>query len=310
MAVTAFEVTLRRPLAGGTPFGDVGPYEELKGRLRLSVDPAHGANARVTDLALAPRDATGRVAFTADVSLLLPVDRRRATGRALLDVVNRGNTVAVPNFNRATRPAFGPESDPNPPIDVGDGFLMRRGFIVASCGWQCDVPRIPGLFRLDAPEARGRDGERLRGRMLVQLQTPERAPHLLVSDRGHLPYGAADLDERDAVLTVRDALDGDAEAIPRERWRFARADGDRVVADATRVWLEGGFEAGRIYQVTYTAIGAPVLGLGLVALRECAAWLKHGVRRRVTPRSAPSAGRMRTAARRPAGCYARSSTTT
>ncbi len=274
--MTEFAVQLRRPLAGGVPFGEVGPYEELKGRLHLSVDPANEANARVTDLALAPRDAGGRVAFTADVSILLPVDRRRASGRLLLDVVNRGNTVAVPNFNRATRPVFTPGSDPNPPIDAGDGFLMRRGFVVASCGWQCDVPRVPGLFRLEVPEARGADGGRLRGRLLVQLQAPVRVPHLLLSDRGHIPYGADDLEERDAVLTVRDHRDGDAETIPRDRWRFARADGSRVVADSTHVWLEGGFAAGRIYQVAYTAIGAPVLGLGLVALRECAAWLKHG----------------------------------
>lgn len=276
MPVTAFDVTLRRPLAGGTAFGDVGPYEELKGRLRLSLDPASAANARVTDLTLAPRDTTGRVTFTTDVSLLLPVDRRRASGRALLDVVNRGNTVAVPNFNRATRPVFLPGSDPNPPIDAGDGFLMRRGFLVASCGWQFDVPRNPGLFRLDAPEARGADGERLRGRVLVQLQTPEPVPHFLLSDRGHIAYPAADLDERDAVLTVRDARDGEDETIARARWRFARAEGDRVVADATHIWLEGGFEAGRIYQVTYTGIGATVIGLGLVALRDCAAWLKYG----------------------------------
>ena len=36
MAVTRFEVIMRRPLAGGAPFrgssGEVGPYEELKGR--------------------------------------------------------------------------------------------------------------------------------------------------------------------------------------------------------------------------------------------------------------------------------------
>jgi hypothetical protein len=153
--VTAFELQLRRPLAGGVPFGEVGAYEQLKGRLRLSVDPGHPANARVTDLDLAPRDASGRVACAADVSILLPVDRGRASGRLLLDVVNRGNTVAVPNFNRATRPVFGPDSDPNPPIDVGDGFLMRRGFVVASCGWQWDVPRNPGLYRLEAPEAQG-----------------------------------------------------------------------------------------------------------------------------------------------------------
>jgi hypothetical protein len=274
--MTRFELQLRRPLAGGAPFGDVGAYEELKGRLQLAVDPASAANARVTDLALAPRDAAGRVACTADVSILLPVDRRRASGRLLVDVVNRGNIVVVPNFNRATRPVFTPSSDPNPPIDVGDGFLMRQGYVVASCGWQCDVPRVPGLFRLEVPEARGAGGERLRGRLLVQLQPAERVPHLLLSDRAHIPYRAADPDERDAVLTVRDHLDGDAETIPRDRWRFARVDGGRVVADPTHVWLEGGFAAGRIYQVAYTAVGAPVLGLGLVALRECAAWLKHG----------------------------------
>jgi hypothetical protein len=276
MAVTAFTVQLRRPLAGGALFGDVGSYEELKGQLRLSVDSANPANARVTDVALAPRDAAGRVAFTADLSILLPIDRRRASGRVLLDVVNRGNTVAVPNFNRATRPAFGPDSDPHPPIDVGDGFLMRRGFVVVSCGWQCDVPRIPGLFRLEVPEARGPRGERLQGRVLVQLQTPQSVPSLVLSDRGHVPYAAANLEEEGAVLTVRDQLDGEAATIQRGRWRFAREEHGRVLADSTHVWLERGFEAGRIYQVAYTAIGAPVLGLGPVALRDCAAWLKHG----------------------------------
>src|SRR5439155_1330906 len=138
MAVTGFEITLRRPLAGGAPFGDVGPYEELKGRLRYAIDPSHAANRGVTDVALAPRNAAGLVEFSADLSLLVPVDPARASGRALIDVVNRGNTVSVPNFNHATRPAFTAGSDPNPPIDVGDGFLMRRGYVVASCGWQFD----------------------------------------------------------------------------------------------------------------------------------------------------------------------------
>src|SRR5207302_1336649 len=82
------------------------------------------------------------------------VERARSSGRVILDVVNRGNTVTVPNFNHATRPVFGPDADANPPIDVGDGFLMRRGWAVVSCGWQCDVPELPGLFRLYAPEAR------------------------------------------------------------------------------------------------------------------------------------------------------------
>ncbi len=81
MPVTRFEVTLRRPLAGGRAFGDAGRYEELVGRLHFAVDPRHAANRAITDAELAPRDVDGRVAFAADVSILLPVDRGRMSGR-------------------------------------------------------------------------------------------------------------------------------------------------------------------------------------------------------------------------------------
>ena len=268
MPVTRFEVRLRRPLAGGRALGERGPWEELKGVLHFAVDPAHPANARITDLALAPRGADGRVVFRADASLLLPVDRTRGNGRAVLDVVNRGNTVTVPNLNRATRPVFASGADPDPPIDVGDGFLMRRGYAVLSCGWQGDLPALPGLLGLAGPEARGPDGARLLGRVYTQLQTHAPAPRLLLSDRGHVPYPAADPGEPEALLLVRDQPDGEAETIPRARWR--------LTPDGCHVELDGRFARGRLYQVVYTARGAPVRGLGLAALRDAAEWLKHG----------------------------------
>ena len=207
--------------------------------------------------------------------MLLPVDGTRCCGRVLVDVVNRGNTVSVPNFNHATRPVFEAGSDPNPPIDVGDGFLMRRGWVVVSCGWQGDLPDLPGLFRLHGVEAR-QHGAPLTGRVYVQCQAPEDVPHFLLSDRGHQPYRVVDVDARDAVLTVRDMPDAEPEVIPRSRWRFARVEDGHVVPDPGHAWLEGGFAKGRLYHVAYTAIGAPVMGLGIAALRDCAAWLKHG----------------------------------
>jgi alpha/beta hydrolase family protein len=274
--VTGFEVVLRRPLADGMPFGDVGAYEELKGRLVFSIDPAHGANARITDVERAPRDARGRVGFAADVSILLPVQRARANGRVILDVVNRGNTVTVPNFNRATRPVFAADSAPHPPIDVGDGFLMRRGYTVVSCGWQGDVPRIPGLLRLEGPGALDDGGRPLRGRVYTRLQANDDVAHFLLSDRGHVPGPAADLEEPGAVLTVRDEADAEPRVIPREQWRFARSADGRIVPDATWIWMQGGFARGRLYEIVYTTIGAPVRGLGMAALRDTASWLKHG----------------------------------
>ena len=268
MPVTRFEITLHRSLADGRAFGDVGPYEELKGRLDFAVDPTHQANRAITDIERAPRTRSGRVAFAADVSLLLPVDRARGNGRLIVDVVNRGNAVTVPNFNHATRPTFVAGSAPNPPIDVGDGWLMRHGFTVLSCGWQCDLPPgIPGLYRLDAPEALDAGGRRLTGRVYVQMQAPIDVDTFMLSDRGHAAYEAADLEQPDAVLVVRDQLDGENTVIPRERWLFS---------DSTHITLDGGFAKGRIYQCVYTAVGAKVLGLGMVALRDAAAWLKRG----------------------------------
>jgi hypothetical protein len=268
MPVTRFEITLRRPLADGRSFGAVGPYEELKGRLHLAVDPTHASNRAITDLDRAPCNARGRVEFVADVSLLVPVDRPRASGRLIVDVVNRGNAVTVPNFNHATRPNFVPGADPNPPIDVGDGWLMRHGWVVLSCGWQCDLPPgVPGLYRLQAPEPLDANGKRMAGRVYVQMQSPVDEGAFMVSDRGHEPYDAADLEQRDAVLIVRDQLDGEISVIPREQWRFR---------DRQHIELDGGFTKGRIYQCVYTAVGAKLLGLGMAALRDAAAWMKYG----------------------------------
>src|SRR5262249_49779038 len=56
--------------------------------------------------------------------------------------------------------------------------------------------------------------------------------------------------------------------------KFARLVDGRVTPDPRHVWLEGGFARGRLYRLAYTATGAQVVGLGLVALRDCAAWLK------------------------------------
>jgi hypothetical protein len=274
--VIRLEPRLRRPLAEGRSFGAGGAYEEVKGRLHLAVDPGHPANRRITDLELAPRAADGRVHWSADVSLLAPVEPARWSGRALLDVVNRGNTVSVPNFNHATRPVFGPGADPDPPVDPGDGFLMRHGWVVLSCGWQADVPELPGLLRLHGPEARAPGGGPLTGPVWSQLQSDRPVTHMLLSDRGHRPYPAADPDEAGAVLTVQDQPDGVPTPVPRQRWRFARQEGGRVVPDPCHLWIEGGFEPGRLYRVAYTAVGAPVMGLALLTLRDAAIWLRHG----------------------------------
>jgi hypothetical protein len=184
-------------------------------------------------------------------------------------VLNRGRKLVPRHFNRAAA-----TSVPTDEIDPGDGFLLRRGWSIAWCGWQWDVIAGPGLMGLDAPTAL-EHGRPIRGQAICEFQPNERMDEKLLANRVHQPYPAADVDEAEAVLTVRDWPEGPRTTVPRDRWRFARA---RPVSQAsdTYVSLEGGFEPGRLYEVIYRTRICPVVGAGLLAVRDCVSFLRHG----------------------------------
>ncbi len=266
MPVTALDVHARSLVLDGRSFGATGAYEKLAGTLRFAVDPAHPIHASVCDLELAPRNGEGRVEFAADFALLRPVDAARGNRALLLDVPNRGRKVALGMFNSAVR-----VPDPTTAEDFGNGFLMRHGWTVAWIGWQPDVPRMDGLMALDVPRASGVSG-------LVRCEFRPNTPVdvLPMADRYHIPHPAAELDDPAARLTVREHGGAPATAIARSAWRFARRVDGRLVADASHVHLEGGFAPGRIYDLVYRATDPPVVGLGMLAVRDTAAFLRWG----------------------------------
>ena len=64
--------------------------------------------------------------------------------------------------------------------------------------------------------------------------------------------------------------------VPRDRWRFARrTDSGEIVTDRTRVYLEGGFQPHRLYDVVYVAQDPPLVGLGPAAVRDTISHLKY-----------------------------------
>lgn len=268
MAVTRFEILSREPFEDGRTFGDVGAYERIDGVLHYAVDPGNPANAEVVDIELAERDASGAVRFEADVTLLQPVDAARANGSLLADVVNRGGRTFV-TYNRAARDAARPTW-----IPAGDGFLMERGWTIASVGWQWDVIRGSGLVGLEAPMAL-ENGQPLEGQVSVTHQRTASATHLPLADRIHRPYSAADLDQPEARMTVRDYPDAPRREVPRSQWRFARVEDGTAVPDADHITLDGGFQPGLIYEVTYRTRVAPIVGAGILAFRDGASFFRH-----------------------------------
>ena len=272
MPVVGFDVKTQRILADGKSWGDVGPYEELLGTLHFAIDPLSDANSRITDIDLAPRNDKGLVEYTSDVSVILPVDRSRGSGKMLLDVVNRGNRVGLPAFNSAPRMTIEVDTPVDYDVDLGNGFLMRQGYTVVACGWQLDAPKKSALITLQ-----GHSIEGMTGRVYIQLQSQSDTHNFLLSDKGHQAYPAADMVESQAVLEVRDMPDTEAYPVPRDDWRFGRIDEDgNHVSDPDYVCSEKGFEKGRLYQIAYTTSWAPILSLSFAALRDCVSWLKFG----------------------------------
>ena len=259
MAVTTLEITRRSKVLDGRPFGAAGGYEKIVGMLRLGVDPLHATNQTITDLAAAPRNTAGLVECAADFYLLRPLDPARGNRRLLLDVPNRGRKVALGMLNSTVR-----VPDPTTPEDFGDEFLMRRGYTVAWCGWQHDVPRRDGLMALTVPQARGGNGP-ISGPVACEWRPNTRVETLPMADRDHIAHPTVDLDDPAARLTVREHASAPAVAIARSAWRFA---------NASSITLAGGFEPGKIYELVYRSENPPLVGLGLLAVRDTAAWLR------------------------------------
>ena len=268
MALTDLDITNRTSFVSGESFGDVGPYELLEGTAYYAVDPSHARNQGITDLDMAPRNSTGRVEFSSDFAMLQPVNADRGNRRILFDVVNRGRKTAL------TLNSVPMATDHTAPLQAGNGYLMRRGYTVVWGGWQADVPPTPGLVGLQAPEAVGPQGA-LSGKTMCQFQCNEPTQVFLLADRDHLPNPAADPEETDAILTVRDLPNSPATPIDRSQWSFVRVEDEDVEPQHSHVYMPSGFEPGRIYQLIYTTNVSRIVGLGFVAMRDAVSFLKH-----------------------------------
>jgi hypothetical protein len=267
-AVERIEIVERTPFAAGAPFGTVGSYERIKGQLHFAVDPEHPANAAIVDLKLAPRDARGRVTFTADFILLRPADLSHGNHHLLYEVTNRGNLGALAMFNEA-----GWNNDPSSRADAGNGFLLEQGYSLLWSGWNWDVLPGEGRLQIDLPTAteQGRPVTGLVAAEFVVWQWTQSTPFMWGDSRGYPPVS---LDAPEARLSVRAEPGGPRTEIPRSDWRFARLEGERLVPDPSHVFHVGGFEPGLIYEVVYPAQDPRIVGLGLAAIRDAISFFR------------------------------------
>lgn len=260
--VTKVEIQQRTPYAEGREFPGVGAYETLRGKVTFEIDPAAEANRAIVDLDLAPKNAAGRVEFSADLEILAPVDRRRSRGVLLYDVNNRGNKLALGQFNGG-----------------GDDFLMRQGYVVVWSGWIAETAPGGGRLRLQAPVAH-ENGRPIVGRVRAEVVVDAPAPRANLGQWAHQgSYEPTERGELEATLTWRLRESDPRVPIPRSQWRFERRvpeeGGERGQLPILELVVSGGLQPGYLYEVIYEAQGSLVQGAGLAGIRDLVSFLKY-----------------------------------
>src|SRR5882724_8598062 len=99
--------------------------------------------------------------------------------------------------------------------------------------------------------------------------------HIMLGPSGGKSYPVDDPASAKNVLTMRDTPTGARQIVPRSQWSFAHSVDAKLAADPHFIHLDGGFQAGKIYEVVYEAKDPVVAGLGLAAVRDFLSYLKY-----------------------------------
>ena len=281
--VTRMVVERTTPYAGGRSFGEAGTFERLEGTVYLEVDPEDSLNAVVVNVDRAPRNARGRVEFSAPFVIIKPTDVTRGNGKVLYGINNRGNAIEIP-FQ--TFPSLSPGTS----AEEGDGLFFRLGYTFVDAGWAGDVVTTELRLGANLPVATQADGSPIVSRIRIEYPSdptgllPEGSSGEIVgynmplkgNDR-FVSYSTADTETSHSILTVRDRIDGQRRSVPADDWAFGTCPTGQtsLAVTTTDICLFEGFLFGQIYELVYPAKDPWVMGLGYAVTRDVASFLKY-----------------------------------
>jgi hypothetical protein len=282
------DVQKREVVAEGTAFGSAGAYEKLTGRAWFEVDPTLQRNKAVFDIDRATLNAQGKVEFSADFVILKPVDMALGSKTLFFAVNNRGRKIAFGRMHDTASDAN--MNDPRALRDFGNGFLMKRGYVVAWVGWGADIAPGDNRLTVNFPIAL-ENGQPVTERILTEFSDrnfnggrPTSLP--LSGSPAFKSYAAVSVDKKQAQAEFYQVPSDSpktggpeiprGEVVPDEQWAFADCpDGWPGTPSTEHVCLKDGFRNDRNYHLFYRATGSPVMGLGYVTTRDFVSFLKN-----------------------------------
>ena len=268
--VTRIVVDDVQPLASAA--GQTIAYQQISGRAFGVLDPGHALNAVVQDIELGT-DPDGKLRYTASFVLTRPADLAQASGMFWHDVPNRGSpitiTVAERNFGDIGL-ASAWQGD-NAAINAGNGTAVRPNMLVGARHW------------LQVPVAKNADGSAVTGNVFGRIVNRSGVgSQPLIVQTNPVPYRPLTLDTTSARLVTRsgELQDGTAlgeAVVAAGDWAWASCSASNPfpgTPDATQICVRGGFDAAKLYMVTFKARDPYVLGAGFAAWRDVGHFFK------------------------------------
>ena len=250
--VDRIEVTSRETLeSAGHDFS----YEVIEGVLHLSLDPNLHGNSRITDIAHAPSNGAGMIEYTADFRILKP-SADIANGGLLYHVNNRGGSRVAPEISF-------------------DHPLTGLGFTYLVTGWINEITPAEGRLRLHAPVVGSGDNP-ITGAVRYEVTVNSPADEVNIAGGGHLAYAPTEQGLRDAKLNQRQYQQDPRVPIERSRFQLTVEAEPQSSQPIVSLALDGGFEPGMIYELTYEARDPVLAGAGMAAIRDLVSLIRYG----------------------------------
>jgi hypothetical protein len=239
-AVTKLTVEKTTSLAGG--------YELLEGHFTGALDPSDKHNALINDIALAPRNAAGKVEYSATFTIARPLGQ--ASGVLVYDVPNRGKAAAV---------------------------VPADGHAYVASGWQGDLEDHSGVQLIQVPSAP------VTGPAYVRfMDMPAGTSTLPVKggpqgSQGGRGFDVATAEGARLYTGVSDDQPAKQTEVPKSDWAFADCTASPFPGkpDLTKLCVKGGFDPKLAYTLAFTAKNPKLLGIGFAATRDLVAFLRY-----------------------------------
>lgn len=236
--------------------GSPATYEKITGVLHFTLDPQHQGNQKIVDVHYAPLNTNGLIEFSSDFKLLIPRGETLSTS-LLYHVNNRGGSRLPPEVSL---------SHP----------LALQGHTFIATGWINEIPPAEDRLRLFAPVVSDQ-GAPVSGLVRYEIIPSSNSNDLNIAGSFHLAYIPTASGLEHATLSMRARQDFDRQPIARDQFTLniqAAPDSNQPLITLN---LQGGLQAGFIYELSYEAQDPVLSGAGLAGIRDVVSALRYAL---------------------------------